>query len=662
MFHLLFRTYVPVRFLAEGFGGQVKWDNNKEVVNIIYGSKEIRMTVGENWFWVNGEKVMFDAAPMVIDSRTMVPVTAFCDAVGLNVCWDERGIVIMTQPDVTLTQANEEIIDKVAALFDGVTKTEVMARIYVSPEGNDENDGSENSPFKTINRAKDEVQKIIPKGVTGDIEVILGGGTYAENITFTEKDSGLGHYRVIYKNKEGEKPVVYGGTIVSGWEKYDDKIYKTHLGIDEFHLMTENGELSTKARFPNAEYAFVTQNSDNPKISFYYGKELGMPHIENKNNLEVYFWGGGGIAWAANSRKVTKMDESTRYIEYEKAGSYDMTKNSRFYVRGALEFLDIPGEFYYDKAAGDLYYYPRNLPIEEQEIAVPSQHNFVEFVGESKEKPVRNIKLEGIELNTADRGFHGIYMNCARNIDIDSVRLLNIGGSGVYMEYYVYANKVQNSEIGNMGANGVSINDGISEPTTTMYGKFNEVSNCEIYSVGRISGGASGIGTSDVGYNVIKNCIIHDGPRMGITWGSQRPGTIIGQMADGIKLDRSNVRLATHSQNNFIMFNELYDVMNDSQDGGAIYSWGGDVDNVIAYNHVHDVMTPFSEGHGIYFDDAADVVMLKKNIVDNMYREGFGGKTTALAVNIEKIPTHIAGLPVAVNINCHVTRHKTEVI
>ena len=42
--------------------------------------------------------------------------------------------------------------------------------------------------------------------------------------------------------------------------------------------------------------------------------------------------------------------------------------------------------------------------------------------------------------------------------------------------------------------------------------------------------------------------------------------------------------------------------------------------------------------------------------------QGFGGLTTALAVNIETYPTHIAGLPVAVNINCHVTRHKTEVL
>jgi fumarate hydratase subunit alpha len=42
--------------------------------------------------------------------------------------------------------------------------------------------------------------------------------------------------------------------------------------------------------------------------------------------------------------------------------------------------------------------------------------------------------------------------------------------------------------------------------------------------------------------------------------------------------------------------------------------------------------------------------------------QGFGGKTTALAVNIETYPTHIAGLPVAVYISCHVTRHKTEVL
>ena len=57
-----------------------------------------------------------------------------------------------------------------------------------------------------------------------------------------------------------------------------------------------------------------------------------------------------------------------------------------------------------------------------------------------------------------------------------------------------------------------------------------------------------------------------------------------------------------------------------------------------------------------------EIEMLEKVNQLGIGPQGFGGKTTALCVNIEKCPTHIAGLPIAVNINCHVTRHKTEVL
>lgn len=50
--------------------------------------------------------------------------------------------------------------------------------------------------------------------------------------------------------------------------------------------------------------------------------------------------------------------------------------------------------------------------------------------------------------------------------------------------------------------------------------------------------------------------------------------------------------------------------------------------------------------------------MLEKINALGIGPQGVGGLTTALAVAIETLPTHIAGLPVAVNINCHVTRHK----
>lgn len=54
--------------------------------------------------------------------------------------------------------------------------------------------------------------------------------------------------------------------------------------------------------------------------------------------------------------------------------------------------------------------------------------------------------------------------------------------------------------------------------------------------------------------------------------------------------------------------------------------------------------------------------MLEKVNETNVGPQGFGGKTTALAVNIEKGATHIAGLPVAVNVGCHVTRHIVKTI
>lgn len=59
------------------------------------------------------------------------------------------------------------------------------------------------------------------------------------------------------------------------------------------------------------------------------------------------------------------------------------------------------------------------------------------------------------------------------------------------------------------------------------------------------------------------------------------------------------------------------------------------------------------------FYSALENELLEKINALGIGPQGLGGKTTALSVNIEVMPTHIAGLPTAVNISCHVTRHKT---
>lgn len=68
-----------------------------------------------------------------------------------------------------------------------------------------------------------------------------------------------------------------------------------------------------------------------------------------------------------------------------------------------------------------------------------------------------------------------------------------------------------------------------------------------------------------------------------------------------------------------------------------------------------------SENEDPYYADLEKEMLEKINQL-GIGPQGFGGRTTALGLNIETMPTHIAGMPCAINISCHVTRHKTEVI
>ena len=74
------------------------------------------------------------------------------------------------------------------------------------------------------------------------------------------------------------------------------------------------------------------------------------------------------------------------------------------------------------------------------------------------------------------------------------------------------------------------------------------------------------------------------------------------------------------------------------------------------------LLRPLGEGHEDSRYAELEAELLERINALGIGPQGFGGRTTALSVAIEYLPTHIAGLPCAVNINCHVARHATEVI
>ena len=85
---------------------------------------------------------------------------------------------------------------------------------------------------------------------------------------------------------------------------------------------------------------------------------------------------------------------------------------------------------------------------------------------------------------------------------------------------------------------------------------------------------------------------------------------------------------------------------------------GGSFDKVAALAK-HALLRPIGQPHPDPFYAALEARLLEEVNAMGIGPQGFGGKTTCLGLAIEQAPTHVAGLPVAVNVSCHVTRRAT---
>ena len=137
-----------------------------------------------------------------------------------------------------------------------------------------------------------------------------------------------------------------------------------------------------------------------------------------------------------------------------------------------------------------------------------------------------------------------------------------------------------------------------------------------------------------------------------------------GPSLEGLDIDH----IATYVRPNTKMQNDWANVPQDIKDTferlgipqaerKSLAGVGAQYDSELVYHNVRDEVA----AEGVVYTD------MESEILDRVNRlgigpENMGGSVTALAVNIISYPTHVASLPVAVNLGCHVTRHATEVI
>ena len=225
----------------------------------------------------------------------------------------------------------------------------VMKTFYVSPAGDDANPGTKDKPFGTIGRARDAVRQI-NRNMTGDIVVILGGGTYSisEPIVFDHRDSAAGGHTIVYRSADGEQAVISGGRAITGWQPDADGRWKAATDLGNFRQLYVDGKRAVRARgdaLPGAEL----HGKDGYKTT-----AVEMADWKNPADIEFCYH----VVWCHTRCKVQSIKREGDHAivtmlqphfthAREKEG---VQVNLPSYIENALELLDEPGEWYLDRA------------------------------------------------------------------------------------------------------------------------------------------------------------------------------------------------------------------------------------------------------------------------------------------------------------------------
>ncbi|OVE82724.1 hypothetical protein BVY04_00205 [bacterium M21] len=228
---------------------------------------------------------------------------------------------------------------------------------YVSDKGQDSNLGTIDAPFRTIQKAANNLQ-------AGD-SCIVRGGTYRETVTL--KNSGSTDQPIIIKAFAGEIPVITGLDVVTGsWRIYKNSIYKTQLkpGLTIEQLFVDRQPM-TWARWPNAPFRdrwSATKWKETAKGSL-LGKlidpDLGKTGVDWTGAIVTLNTHPNWDKWTAIVENHAKGKDNFDYTDKLQWKEFVRRSGGRgsYYLSGKLAALDDPEEWFYDKEKGELYLY-----------------------------------------------------------------------------------------------------------------------------------------------------------------------------------------------------------------------------------------------------------------------------------------------------------------
>ncbi len=523
---------------------------------------------------------------------------------------------------------------------------------YVATNGNDRwsgrlaapNAAGTDGPFATLEHARDAARTVRQGAQSKDssVTVNLRGGIYPIVRTFAleSQDGGASAAApTLYRAYRNEEVRLVGGQAVKGWQPVRDEavlrrldpIAQGHVVQSDLHAqgVLEYGHLTprgfgrpttpaalelffqdrpmTLARWPNGDDWATIKSA--PK-----GVDGGVFTVDSDRIArwmqadDAWVHGYWNYDWADTYEKVAALDPATHAITTQPPhGAYGYAAGRRFYALNLLEELDTPGEYYLDRKAGILYFWPPADVQKGQTVVSLLETPLITL------KNASHIALKGLTLE--DTRGSGLEMVDCQECLVAGCTIRNLGTNGIDISGGARCG-VQSCDLSELGDSGVHIGGG-DRKTLTLGGHY--VVNCEIHHQSRWDRTyRPAIGIDGVGNRASHN-VIHDGPHNAILMSGN---------------------------DHIVEYNDISRVCTQTGDAGAVYM-GRDLvqrGTIIRYNHFHDIGPTikanqegrYDEVMAVYLDDCYCGVTILGNLFERAGRSIMvgGGRDNTIENNI----------------------------
>jgi hypothetical protein len=374
--------------------------------------------------------------------------------------------------------------------------TNKVQQYYLSPNGNDNNPGSFEQPFLTLEKARNVIRGINKQSKYG-ITIYLRGGVYSLDKTFVLEpvDSGSKEAPIKYVAYPGETPILSGGKVIENWQaltetypeiaenaKGEIQVAQVPKGW-KFHFLYIDGKPVQRSRSINddlwrswpKDYTFGEPEKEGQLMTF--DKPAVLKNLPTNGDLEMmviirqYGVIGNGIVTNVNVDKGTARWNSTQLNL--RSSRNPSEKAYRF--ENALALIDEPGEWAVNSERGEVYYWSVDKDLKNAEIIAPHLHELIRFQGdEENEKWVHDIEISGLTLKYTDRLPEDkwphqwlkrqwenpdamVFIQGTHDCTLKGNTLLYSGTYGMALDHYAQNILVEGNEIAYTGSGGIQM-------------------------------------------------------------------------------------------------------------------------------------------------------------------------------------------------------------